>query len=148
MPKFTFVQYEGNDEQIAQLVSRLVSAEKVQGIEDLRSSVNGSSAWDAIATRFERNVSKTAAEGRPGQKDAMLAWLRAGGRIELTKLWKAAGVKAQHDYSGVGGSLSKNMKKAGGPPEWYDAYVDSSGEWIYTIQPDLVPSLKLAFGVK
>lgn len=147
MPKFTFVQYEGTDEQIQQLVSRLVSADKAVDATEVSGGSNSSSAWDKVAARFERSVSRTAGRGRPAQKHAMLAWLRSDGRIELTKLWKAAGVKAQHDYSGVGGSLSKNMKKAGGPRDWYDGHVNNSGEWIYTIMPELVQPLKRAFGV-
>jgi hypothetical protein len=148
MPKFTFVQYEGDDEQIAQMVGRLISSEKAVKSPGEPSTTNGSSMWDTVSTRFERLVSSTAAEGRPSQKQAIVAWLRDGGEIELTKLWKAAGVKAQHDYSGVGGSLSKNMIKAGGPSDWYDAHVDGSGQWIYKLLPELVEPLKRAFSIR
>ena len=148
MPKFTFVQYEGDDQQIAQLVAKLVSSEKTGETSQAPIAAKSTSTWDAIATRFERIVSRKAAEGRDGQKRAILAWLRADGKIELSKLWKASGVKAQHDYSGIGGSLSKNMKKAGGPRDWWDAHVDRSGNWIYTIIPELIAPLQKAFSVK
>jgi hypothetical protein len=63
------------------------------------------------------------------------------------KLWNAAGVKAQHDYAGVGGSLTKNMVKAKGPKTWYTWHLDKSGEWIYEIIPELRDPLKRAFEI-
>jgi hypothetical protein len=38
----------------------------------------------------------------------------------------------------VGGSLRKNMVKAGGPKDWYIGHVDGKGEWHYTILPELI----------
>jgi hypothetical protein len=78
----------------------------------------------------------------------MLAWLKADGEILLTKLWKAAGVKVQHDYSGVGGSMTKNMMKAKGPKAWYGYSLNNDGEWVYKIVPELVDPLKRSFGLK
>jgi hypothetical protein len=78
----------------------------------------------------------------------MTAWLKADGEILLTKLWKAAGVKKQHDYSGVGGSMTKNMMKAKGPKAWYTAALNNDGEWVYKIVPELVEPLKCSFGLK
>jgi hypothetical protein len=148
MPKFTFVQYEGDDAQIAQIVGRLISSDNVGRGSESSSNASGPSAWDAIGTRFEQLLSRTAAGGRPSQKLAFVVWLRNGGEVELTKLWKAAGVDSQHDYGGVGGSLSKNMRKAGGPKDWYDCYRNGSGEWIYKLLPELVEPLKRAFSIK
>jgi hypothetical protein len=146
MPSVTIVKYEGSEEEILRFMAQNghavpVSATASAGVQP----VNG--MWDQVASKFERYIKKTMAGGRPGQRDALVAWLRAGGKIELTKLWKAAGVKAQHDYAGVGGSLTKNMVKAGGPRDWYDAHVDKAGDWHYTILPDLIEPLKRAFGI-
>lgn len=149
MSRITFVQYEGSDEQIRDLVSKLIPAQDAATTTTAKPTTgpNGSSTWDLIAKRFERAVSAAAANGKPGQKSGMEAWLRVGGSIELTKLWKAAGVRNQHDYSGVGGSLTKNMRKAGGPREWYQWQKQNSGDWIYSILPELVDPLKRAFGI-
>jgi hypothetical protein len=146
MPSVTIIKFEGSEEEISRFL-----VQNGHNMSPLPAGSKGSQPangmWDQVASKFESLIKKTAAAGRPGQRDAMLAWLKAGGSIELTKLWKAAGVKAQHDYAGVGGSLSKNMKKAGGPRDWYDGHVDKSGEWHYTILPELVEPLKRAFGV-
>jgi hypothetical protein len=75
------------------------------------------SPWDDIAKRFESLVSAAVGDGRAGQKQAMEAWLHAHGKIPLLQLWKAAGVKVQHDYGGIGGSLTKNMMEARWSPE-------------------------------
>lgn len=151
MPSITYVRYEGSDAQILDLLSKLIPNPGTVPIPITTTTPStgpdSSSAWDVIAKKFERCVSAATANGRPGQKNAMVAWLRAGGNIELTKLWKAAGVKNQHDYSGVGSSLTKNLQKAGGPGDWYQWRRENSGEWIYTILPELVEPLKRAFGV-
>jgi hypothetical protein len=76
------------------------------------------------------------------------AWLKANGEILLTKLWQAAGVKKQHDYSDVGGSMTKNMMKAKGPKAWYTGALNNDGEWVYKIVPELVDPLKRSFGLK
>jgi hypothetical protein len=146
MPSVTIIKYEGSEEEVLRFMAQNghtvgAAAATPAGAQQ----TNG--IWNQVASKFERKLKKTAAAGRPSQRDAMLAWLRAGGSIELTKLWKAAGVKAQHDYAGVGGSLTKNMVKAGGPEEWYDGHVDKAGEWHYTILPDLVEPLKRVFGI-
>lgn len=146
MPSVTIIKYEGTEEEVLRFMAQNGHAASVSSAAST-SAHQTHRAWDHVATEFERKLKKTAAAGRPSQRDAMLAWLKAGGSIELTKLWKAAGVKTQHDYSGVGGSLSKNMVKAGGPKDWYDGHVDKTGEWHYTILPELVEPLKRAFGV-
>jgi hypothetical protein len=104
--------------------------------------------WDDVARRFAEHVKSAAACGNPSQKDAMTAWLNADGEILLTKLWKAAGVKKQHDYSGVGGSMTKNMMKAKGPTAWYTWALNNNGEWVYKIIPELVEPLKRSFDIK
>jgi hypothetical protein len=151
MPGFTYVHYDGSDQQIIELVSKLVSGNvgaRAQ-IATAPSPNNGNdpSTWDEIARRFAKYVNSAAAYGSPSQKDAMLAWLKSDGEILLTKLWKAAGVKKQHDYSGVGGSLTKNMMKAKGPKSWYTAFL-RDGEWFYKIATELVEPLKRNFGLK
>jgi hypothetical protein len=151
MPGFTYVHYDGSDERIMELISKLVSSNGGGGQSLAPTSGNNGteqSAWSEVARRFAENVNSAAAYGSPSQKNAMLAWLKADGEIFLTKLWKASGVKAQHDYSGVGGSLTKNMMKAKGPKAWYTFTMDGDGEWIYKIVPDLVDPLKRSFGLK
>ena len=56
-------------------------------------------------------------------------------------------VPKQHDYAGIGSALTRNMKKAGGPKDWYDAHQEPSGEWIYEVADELVKPLKQAFGI-
>jgi hypothetical protein len=152
MAKLTFVQYDGSDEQITKLFSQLMAA---NGGGQLSPSPKGngsagiaSSSFTEDATKFAQYVNDAAAYGKPGQQKAMLAWLNADGEILLVKLWKAAGVSTQHDYSGVGGSLTKNMIKAGGPRDWYTCSLNHDGEWVYKILPELVEPLKQAFGLK
>jgi hypothetical protein len=145
MPSVTIVKYEGSEEEVLRFMAQNGHAVHTSTASTGTHQANG--IWDQVASKFESLLKKTAAGGRPGQRNAMLAWLKASGSIELTKLWKAAGVKAQHDYAGVGGSLSKNMAKAGGPKDWYDGHVDKAGEWHYTILPELIEPLKRAFGV-
>jgi hypothetical protein len=147
MPSVMIIKFEGSEEEVLRFM-----AQNGHGVATSQATSTGTQQvngiWDQVASKFERYIKKTVAAGRPAQRDALLAWLRADGKIELTKLWKAAGVKVQHDYAGVGGSLTKNMAKAGGPKDWYDAHVDKAGDWHYTILPELVEPLKRAFGVK
>lgn len=147
MPSVTIIKYEGTEEEVLRFTAQNGSAVCASATSPAGTHQTHG-AWDHVASEFERKLKRTAAAGRPSQRDAMLAWLKAGGNIELTKLWKAAGVKAQHDYAGVGGSLSKNMRRAGGPKDWYDGHVDNIGEWHYTILPELIEPLKRAFGIK
>jgi hypothetical protein len=150
MPIFTFVHYDGSDERILHLVTELLRRQSgAQPSSFLAPDIGGSSLtsmWDEVARRFAKYVSAAAAAGNHSQKNAIIAWLRSGGEIELVRLWRAAGVRAQHDHSGVGGSMTKNMLKAGGPREWYTATLNSKEEWIYKIVPELVEPLKRSFG--
>jgi hypothetical protein len=148
MPGFTYVHYDGSDERILDLVSKLIGANGGSQAPALTPrSQNGteSSTWDDVARQFAEHVNSAADSGHPGQKNAMTAWLRADGEIPLTKLWKAAGVEKQHDYSGVGGSMTKNMMKAKGPKAWYTGTL-TNGDWVYKIVPELVEPLKRSFG--
>ena len=151
MPNFTFVHYDGSDEQIMKLVSQLLAT---NGGGQLRSTpkANGktgmaSSSFNEVTTNFAQYVNDADAYGMPGQKKAMLAWLNADGEILLAKLWKAAGVKSQHDFGGVLGSLTKNMIKAKGPKAWYTWSRNNDGEWVYKIVVEFVEPLKQAFGL-
>ncbi|MCU1303638.1 MAG: hypothetical protein JWQ87_3922 [Candidatus Sulfotelmatobacter sp.] len=152
MPGFTYIHYSGDDKRILELVTNLVSGNGGGGQnpppDGDGNGGSGDGSWDGIAMKFAGYVAKADAEGNPAQQNAMLAWLKADGEIHLSKLWKAAGVRVQHDYSGVGSSLTKNMKKAGGPKTWYSGSPIKNGEWLYKINPDLVASLKRSFGVK
>ena len=65
--------------------------------------------------------------------------LRRDGKIPLVELVKVSGVKKQHDYAGIGSTLTRNMKKAGGPKkDWYDGNQDVHGDWNYEIAGELV----------
>ena len=151
MPGFTYIHYDGADEKILELVSRLL-ANANSGTQPSTTANshagNPPSAWDQIARQFTQHVATAAAYGNPGQKNAMTAWLKEDGEILLSKLWKASGVKAQHDYSGVGGSLTKNMMKAKGPKAWYTFAATGNRDWVYKILPELVEPLKRSFGLK
>lgn len=150
MGKVRIIEYEGSDEQILKLLMRSAPHESsIEPVPPANGKQNGAnnSVWEAVAKKFNKYLSETADRGRAGQKKAMLKWLEHDGVIDLATLWKASGVKAQHDFGGVGGSLTKNMIKAGGPEEWYRAYRDEKGQWTYQIIEELVPSMKVAFGV-
>jgi hypothetical protein len=148
MPGFTYIHYDGTDERILELVSQMISGNTERKTQPLPNNGEGSSTWDEVAKRFAEHVSRAEADGNSSQKNAILAWLKADGEILLTKLWKASGVKVQHDYSGVGGAMTKNMVKAKGPKAWYTGSVNSAGDWVYRIVPELVDPLKRSFGLK
>jgi hypothetical protein len=151
MPTFTFtVSYDGSDQEIIALLGQ------IGGVLANNNGVNGNrshgvakpSNWpDNVAAKFAGFVFQTASRGEKSQRDAMEAWLKHDGRIPLSTLVKASGVKVTHDYAGVGSSLSRNMKKAGGPKKWYDVVRDTKGERVYTITPELIEPLKQAFHV-
>jgi hypothetical protein len=153
MAKIRIIEYEGSDEQIMKILTQGEAPQihsslgGTNGNERNGGGVNPS-IWEGIAKKFQKYVSETAAWGHVSQNKAMLAWLQHDGDIELTTLWKAAGVKSQHSFGGVGGSLTKNMKKAGGPREWYTYHRNEKDQWIYKIADELVGPLKGAFGVK
>jgi hypothetical protein len=146
------IEYEGSDEQILKLLtqgtSHIPSASAGTAVGGRNGGGESPSLWDGVAKKFHKYVSDTAAWGKTSQNKAMLAWLQNDGKIDLTLLWKSSGVKAQHDFGGVGGSLTKNMIKAGGPREWYRAHQNDKGQWIYEIEEGLVAPLKNAFGLK
>jgi hypothetical protein len=152
MPTLSFtITYDGSDSEILQALGRTVAA---LGSQDGRlsthanPSANGSSVWaENVAAKFAGYVFQTAARGEKGQKHAIEAWLRHNGSVHLTELVKASGVKRTHDYSGVGSSLTRNMKKSGGPKKWYDVVRDIKGERTYRMATELVEPLKRAFKV-
>ena len=146
MPSVTIIKYEGSEDEVLRFMAQNGHGAAASQVSSTGVQQAGG-ILDQVASTFERHIKKTADGGRPGQRNAMMAWLRAGGSIELTRLWKAAGVKSQHDYAGVGGSLTKNMVKARGPKDWYTGHVDKTGEWHYAILPELVEPLKRAFGL-
>ncbi len=144
--------YEGSDEEIRRYLSSMPqqsnSAHPAPNVPNAMQNGKGSSQFDAIAQGFRKRLDEAAAEGRKGQKEAILAWLRRDGVIDLTDLWKASLVKNQHDYGGIGSSLTRNMLKVGGMKEWYtyEPHPTKSGEWQYKIMAELIEPLKRAFG--
>jgi hypothetical protein len=146
--------YEGSDEEIRKYLSSMplhtqMSTVASNGGSASKATDGSSSAWDQIAADFLTRLDGAASDGHPGQKKAVLAWLRQNGEIELSSLWKASGVKNQHDYGGIGSSLTRNMKRAGGPKKWYtyQRHSTKNGDWVYTILPELAGPLKRAFAV-
>jgi hypothetical protein len=153
MPTLSFtVTYDGSDSEISKALGRMVSAfgspDGSPAASIMSQSANGSPGWaDNVAPKFAGFVFQTAARGEKSQKHVVEAWLRHDGAISATALVKASGVKRTHDYSGVGSSLTRNMKKSGGPKKWYDTSRDIKGEKIYRMSPELVEPLKRAFKV-
>jgi hypothetical protein len=151
MPTFSFtVSYDGSDQEIIALLGQIggvLASNNNNGANGNRphGSTKPSNWPDNVAAKFAGFVFQTASRGEKSQRDAMEAWLKYDGRIPLSILVKASGVKVTHDYAGVGSSLSRNMKKAGGPKKWYDVVRDIKGERVYTITPELVEPLKQAF---
>ena len=144
--------YEGSDEEIRKYLSSFPmhtpsgpTPPSGAGIPTAKSSDH----LDQIAQAFRKQLEEAAAGGRKGQINALTAWLKQNGSIDLTDLWKASGVKNQHDYGGIGSSLTRNMKRVGGLKNWYTAqrHPKKAGEWIYSIVPEMVEPLKRAFGI-
>lgn len=155
MPTLTLtVSYDGSDSEITQALSRMVSAfGKSPAATETASShpsripppstvPQSSTVLDTIATRFAGYVSR-----RPRLLKVMKLWLGGNGKALLTELVKVSGVKKQHDYSGIGSALTRNMKKAGGSKDWYDGHEQPNGDWLYEIADELVEPLKRVFGV-
>ena len=154
MPTLSFtVTYDGSDSEIAQRFSRMIAAYGFKNGElsttnAPSSSANVSPGWtENVAAKFAGFVSQTAMRGEKSQKNVIETWLKHNGSVPLTELVKASGVKRAHDYSGVGSSLSRNMKKSGGPKRWYDVVRNTKGERIYKMAPELIEPLKRIFKV-
>lgn len=148
MPTLTFtVTYDGTDPAILQALSRMASALGQQtggagGPQPIASDVPApsSTAFEKIAARFAAQVSR-----RSNLTAVMRVWIQNNGKAPLSELVRASGVKTQHDYSGIGSALTRNMKKAGGPKDWYDGREQSNGDWLYEIADELIEPLKRAF---
>ena len=144
--------YEGSDEEIRKYLSSLPMHTQ-SGLTPSDAggtpTAKGPDHLDQIAQAFRKKLDDAAADGRKGQINAMTAWLKQNGSIELTDLWKASGVKNQHDYGGIGSSLTRNMKRSGGLKHWYagERHPKKPGEWFYTIVPEMVGPLRRAFGI-
>src|ERR1700683_5267353 len=120
MPNLTF-SIDCTDEQAGKIFSILAGNKPTEagdasasGSEVLALPSRANHDVNKIATEFARLIKSTADAGYSRQLKTMKAWLAANGNARLIDLVKASGVKKQHDYSGVGGSLSKNMRKASG----------------------------------
>ncbi len=102
-----------------------------------------------IANNFRARLEEIESDGRKGPMDAIIRWLQRDGKIELTELWQAAGVASLAEYAGVGSSLTRHMKGAGGSGthRWYDwkRHPDKRPEWLYCISPELIKPLQRAF---
>jgi hypothetical protein len=147
--------YEGSDEEIRKYLSSMPIQTQMNGLTSNGGSTSKEtggaiSAWDQIALAFRRRLEEAVSNGHAGQKNAVLIWLKHNGEIDLSLLWKASGVKSRHDYGGIGSSLTRNMKRAGGPKAWYTYQRHSAkqDDWVYTMIPELVDPLKRAFGVQ
>ncbi|HXE92004.1 MAG TPA: hypothetical protein VNK82_13690 [Terriglobales bacterium] len=145
MPTLTLTfAYDGSDPEIMQALSRMVAAfgspTGTISLPTLGSQV--SSSVERIATKFAGLVYRT-----PRLRAVMEEWLRRGGKIPLSELVRISGVKKQHDYAGIGSALTRNMKAAGGPKDWYDGHQDVAGAWIYEIADELVAPLRKAFKI-
>src|ERR1700678_4789162 len=95
--------YEGTDEEIRKYLSTLTSQSYSAGSGQPTASTtpNGNEQkndFDQIAQAFWSRINGVAASGLKGQYDTMIAWLKHDGVLELSQLWKASGVKNQHDY--------------------------------------------------
>jgi hypothetical protein len=138
MPTITFtVCYDGSDPDILLALGRMASALRSNESSSVAPSTSASA--ERIATKFWGNVART-----PRLKAVLEAWVRRNGKIPLTELVRISGVSKQHDYSGIGSALTRNMKKAGGGKDWYDCHQDTDGNWIYQIAAEYVAPLKRA----
>jgi hypothetical protein len=142
MPTLSFtVTYDGSDPEILHALSRFASALSTNNEQNGQvSALPSSDSIERIAGKFAGYISRT-----NRLKNVMIAWLRRDGKIPLVELVKVSGVKKQHDYAGIGSALTRNMKKAGGPKDWYDGNQDVHGDWNYEIAGELVQPLKRAF---
>jgi hypothetical protein len=144
MPTLSFtVTYDGTDPEIIRALSRFAAALSTNEKHDEKiASQQSSDSVERIASKFAGYVCRTTR-----LKTVMLAWLRRDGKIPLPELVKVSGVEKQHDYAGIGSALTRNMKKAGGPRDWYDGTQDVHGEWIYEIAAEFVKPLRRAFSL-
>jgi hypothetical protein len=148
MPTLSFtVTYDGSDSEIIQALSRIGSA--LGGTKQISNApqnghngaIQPSSTLEKIAAKFAGYISR-----RKRLKDVMVPWLEKDGKITFRELMKLASVKTEHQYAGIGSALTRNMKKAGGPKDWYENNSqDLKGEWIYEIAAEFVEPLKHAF---
>ena len=143
MPNITLTfSYDGSDSEIMQALARIGSA--LGGPSKQNGSVSGqnSNSVERIATKFAGYISR-----KPRLKNVMVAWLKRDGKILLSELVKVSGVAKQHDYAGIGSALTRNMKKAHGPKDWYDGAENAQGDWVYEIAEEFKAPLKRAFGL-
>lgn len=140
------VTYDGSDTDIKRAISRMISSLSSEPVDSLRedsfAARRPSESTERIASQFAGFISR-----RPRLLNVMKAWLQRDGSILLSELVKVSGVKKQHDYGGVGGALTKNMRKAGGPSDWYSWEEQPDSDWVYSIADEYVKPLKRAFGL-
>lgn len=89
----------------------------------------------------------------------MKRWLLQDGKVEINDLVSASCVEDAKRYGAIGGALTRNMGKAGGPSRsclgipsypssWYDWFKDpANGRGEYIIVSKLLPYLKAAFQI-
>ena len=169
MSEFTYLKYSGSDAQILALINKLLQSHgDIPQIHDPAPPEAESATPDepeeskklrAIALRFSRLLDQAEASGSPGQKKAMKRWLLQDGKAEINDLATASGVKDAKRYAPIGGALTRNMKKAGGPPQscigvptypisWYGWIKNpANGNFEYIIAETLLPYLKAAFEI-
>src|SRR5579862_5638075 len=142
------VTYDGADSEIIQALSRMVAALSVTNNGNSQAAINNQPGWaDKTAQKFAGYVSHAAARGERSQLSVMQVWLKRDGVASLEELVKVSGVAKNHDFAGVGSSLTRNMLKAEGPKKWYQEYRDTNGKRIRRISEELIAPLKRAFKI-
>ena len=137
-------------EQAMAVLAMLSSTQPIQlpetaAVPAPASDVKPTTEIQKIATEFARLVRLAADGGYASQEKVMRKWLQTDGNARWSDLIAASGVKDRQAYSGVAGSLSKNMRKSRFAGKWYRYVRASDGDWNLVIAAELVEPLKEAF---
>ena len=142
------ITYDGTDLEIIGAISRIVAAFPGNNKSDDQIHGGSGPGWpEKAAQNFAGYISDAAARDQRGQQAAIRFWLKRGGEALLEELAKASGKDNNHDFAGVISSLTRNMKKAGGPKKWYQKHRDVNGKRVRRISDELVEPLKRAFKI-
>jgi len=153
MPTLTLTMtYDGSDPEITQALSRMVAAlgnSPTVPSAPLPPQTQTTSHPPTILNNIATNFAALLA-GTPRLVTVMKTWLGVNGKALLTDLVKVSGVQKQHDYSGIGSALTRNLQKAGWPkkgPKFYTVHKQPNGDRVYEIAGELVEPLKRAFKI-
>jgi hypothetical protein len=149
MPTITFT-LDCTPEQAVAVLAMLSGSQTVQPAEPTAvptptASIKPATEMQKVAMEFARFVRSAADSGYASQEKVMKKWIEADGTARWSDLIEASGVKDRQAYSGVAGSLSKNMRKARFADKWYRYEKASDGDWNLVIVAELVEPLKQAF---